>query len=80
MLARKWRRQAGAVLAAESPRTFFELMETVREGGLDDLIAAYFGERPVLAAEKVTMFRIHAQDWRVRQASWHLVYGGAAGW
>jgi hypothetical protein len=69
--ARSWRRQANAVLAADSPRGFFELMETVHEAGLDALIAAYFGERPVLAAEKVTMFRVHAQDWRLRAASWH---------
>ncbi len=68
---RNWRRQANAVLAADSPRGFFELIETVREVGLDDLIGAYLGERPVLAAEKVTMFRVHAQDWRLRQASWH---------
>lgn len=71
VLARKWRREANAVLAAESPRAFFELLETVRDVGLDRLIAAYFGERPVLAAEKVTMFRVHAQDWRLREADWH---------
>jgi hypothetical protein len=69
--ARSWRRQANAVLAADSPRGFFELMETVHDVGLDALIGAYFGERPVLAAEKVTMFRVHAQDWRLRAASWH---------
>jgi hypothetical protein len=69
--ARSWRRQANAVLAADSPRGFFELMETVHETGLADLVGAYFGERPALAAEKVTMFRVHAQDWRLRAASWH---------
>src|SRR5262245_2286166 len=69
--ARSWRRQANAVLAADSPRGFFDLMETVHEAGLADLVGAYFGERPALAAEKVTMFRVHAQDWRLRAASWH---------
>lgn len=68
---RQWRRQANAVLAADSPRGFFELTETVRDTGLDALIGAYFGERPVLAAEKVTMFRVSAQDWKIRVASWH---------
>ena len=70
-IARKWRREASAVLAADSPRAFFELLETVHETGLDDLVGAYFGERPVLAAEKVTMFRVHAGDRRIREASWH---------
>jgi hypothetical protein len=71
VIARKWRRQAGAVLAAESPRAFFDLLETIHDVGLDTLVAGYFGERPALAAEKVTMFRIHADDWRVRETSWH---------
>jgi phytanoyl-CoA dioxygenase PhyH len=69
--ARNWRRQANAVLAADSPRGFFELMETVNQVRLDALIGSYFGERPALAAEKVTMFRVHAQDWRLRLANWH---------
>lgn len=70
-IARAWRRGAGAVLAAEAPRACFDLLETVRDVGLAALIGAYFGERPVLAAEKVTMFRVHAQDWRLRETSWH---------
>src|SRR5262245_36572533 len=70
-IARAWRRQGNGVLTADSPRAFFEFMETVHELGLDRLIAAYLGERPALSAEKCTLFRVDARDWRVRLANWH---------
>lgn len=70
-LARKWRRESNGLLAADSPRTFFEILETVHDVGLDKLITAYFGERPVLAAEKVTLFHLHARDRRLHETSWH---------
>jgi hypothetical protein len=70
-IARAWRRQGNGVLTADSPRAFFEFMETVHELGLDRLIATYLGERPSLSAEKCTLFRVDARDWRVRLANWH---------
>jgi len=71
VLTRTWRREANGFLAADSPRFFFEMLETVHEIGLDALIAAYLGERPVLSAEKVTLFRLHADDPRLHEVSWH---------
>ena len=71
VLTRKWRREANGMLAADSPRLFFEMLETVRDVGLDNLIARYLGERPVLSAEKVTLFRLHASDSRLHEVSWH---------
>ena len=70
-IARAWRRQGNGILTADSPRAFFEFMETVRELGLDRLIASYLGERPSLSAEKCTLIRVDPRDWRVRLANWH---------
>ncbi|MEO8605606.1 MAG: phytanoyl-CoA dioxygenase family protein [bacterium] len=69
--ARDWRRQANAVLAADSPRALFELFEVMRAVGLDRLLHGFFGERPSLAAEKCTLFRVHAHEPRMRVADWH---------
>jgi hypothetical protein len=71
VLTRRWRRDANGFLAADSPRVFFEILETVHDVGLDDLITRYLGERPVLSAEKVTLFRLHARDPRLHEVSWH---------
>jgi hypothetical protein len=69
--ARDWRRQANAVLTADSPRALFELLEVMHTLGLDRLLASFFGERPSLAAEKCTLFRVHSKEWRLRLADWH---------
>ncbi|HKA30475.1 MAG TPA: hypothetical protein VKH82_13920 [Candidatus Binatia bacterium] len=53
--SRTWVRLGQGVLAADSPRAFFEFLETVREIGLDRIIAGYFGERPALSIEKTTL-------------------------
>src|SRR5262249_41749247 len=55
--SRTWVRLGQGVLAADSPRAFFEFLETVREIGLDRIIAGYFGERPALSIEKTTLRR-----------------------
>src|SRR5262245_6264661 len=69
--ARDWRRQANAVLAADSPRGLFEFLQIVHDVGIARLLTEFFGERPTLAAEKCTMFRVSAKEPRMRVADWH---------
>jgi hypothetical protein len=66
--SRTWVHAGQGVLAADSPRAFFEFLETVREIGLDRLIADYLGERPVLSVEKTTLRRADASLYR---SAWH---------
>jgi Phytanoyl-CoA dioxygenase (PhyH) len=69
--ARDWRRQANAVLTADSPRGLFDFLQIVHDVGIARLLAQFFGERPSLAAEKCTMFRVSAKEPRMRVADWH---------
>ncbi len=69
--ARHWRRQANAVLTADSPRGLFEFLQIVHDVGIAALLTEFFGERPSLAAEKCTMFRVSAKEPRMRVADWH---------
>jgi hypothetical protein len=66
--SREWVRRGLGVLAADSPRAFFEFLETVREVGLDRVITAYFGERPAVSIEKTTLRRADAS---LHQSAWH---------
>jgi hypothetical protein len=68
---RDWRRQANAILTAESPRGFFDFLQIVHDVGIAELLTGFFGERPSLAAEKCTMFRVSAKEPRMRVADWH---------
>jgi len=65
--SRRWVREGQGLLMADSPRTFFAFLETVRELGLDRLIAGYLGERPSLSVEKCVLRRadasLHASTW-----------------
>ena len=69
--ARDWRRQADAVLTADSPRGLFEFLEIVHDVGIARLLSQFFGERPSLAVEKCTMFRMSPRNWRRWVADWH---------
>jgi hypothetical protein len=70
--ARHWRRQANAVLTADSPRGLFEFLGIVHDVGIAKLLTQFFGERPALAAEKCTMFRVRvSEDPNMRVADWH---------
>jgi hypothetical protein len=60
-------RGAGSLWIADSPRLFEELVETLDETGLDEVITSYLGERPVLSvtkcnARKVPLDTLYA-DW-----------------
>ena len=65
---RRFGRAAQSVLAADSPRTLYELLETVYEVRLDRLIAAYLGERPALDVKKCVLRRV---DWTCQHSLWH---------
>jgi hypothetical protein len=70
--ARHWRRQANAVLTADSPRGLFEFLQIVHDVGIARLLTQFFGERPALAAEKCTMFRVTVrEDPNMHVADWH---------
>jgi hypothetical protein len=66
--SRTWVHAGQGVLAADSPRAFFEFLETVHEIGLDRLITDYLGERPVLSVEKTTLRRADAS---LHRSAWH---------
>lgn len=65
---RRFGRAAQSVLAADSPRTLYEFLETVHEVRLDRLIAAYLGERPTLDVKKCVLRRV---DWTCQHSLWH---------
>ncbi|MBM3671380.1 MAG: phytanoyl-CoA dioxygenase family protein [Actinobacteria bacterium] len=70
-------RDAGGVLAVDSPPAFYEIVEAFEGVGLGALIAEYFGEQPVILARKLTMRRVSTRerphpDWDpVRGPDWH---------
>jgi hypothetical protein len=67
-LNREFVRKGGAVWTADSPRVLFELLESYRAAGLDDMIAAYLGERPAVSLRKFTLRRVPSD---LAQADWH---------
>jgi hypothetical protein len=52
---RAWVQEGGGVLAVDSPRLFFEMVEGFRSAGLEALIRDYLGERPAISAQKCTL-------------------------
>ncbi|MEX2032726.1 MAG: phytanoyl-CoA dioxygenase family protein, partial [Dehalococcoidia bacterium] len=57
-IPRTWIRQGDGVLAVDSPRTLFDLIETFEQIGIRDLVSEYLGEPPVLLANKWTLRRV----------------------
>jgi hypothetical protein len=68
---RDWQREAGGVLTADFPHALYEFLETLRDLRLEQLIAAYLGERPALSAEKCILRRLDAKPWKIRLSDWH---------
>ena len=64
---REWIWEQGSVWAVDSPRSLFDLVETFREIGLDQTIAAYLGESPALSVKKCTLRRVPAST----GTNWH---------
>lgn len=54
---RPWVREGGGVLAAESPRALYQLIEIFERIGVISLITEYFNERPALSVRKTTLRR-----------------------
>lgn len=63
---REWIRGGDGVLAADSPRAFFDVVETFEEIGMRSLLTDYLGEQPLLLAMKTTLRRVEPRgnpDW-----------------
>src|SRR6266480_214967 len=65
---RKWVRDSGGVWTVDSPRVLSDLVDTIDSVGLGAAIRAYFGERPVLSANKCTLRRVGLDP---TKANWH---------
>ncbi len=52
---RPWIQEGGGVLAVDSPRVMFDVLEELEKVGMPDLIRDYLGERPALSANKSTL-------------------------
>jgi hypothetical protein len=55
---RKFRHDAGGVLAVDSPHAMFDLIETFAMTGIERVATEYFRERPALLAKKWTLRRV----------------------
>jgi hypothetical protein len=54
---RHFRRQAGGVLAVDSPRALFDVIEAFDESAIGNVVRDYFSEPPALLAKKWTLRR-----------------------
>jgi hypothetical protein len=52
---RNWIEEGGGVLAADSPRLMFDMLESFEEAGLRTVIGGYLGEKPAISAQKCTL-------------------------
>jgi hypothetical protein len=52
---RPWIEEGGGVLAVDSPRLMFRMLELFGRAGLPRLVAGYLGEEPLLSAHKTTL-------------------------
>jgi hypothetical protein len=52
---RSWIEEGGGVLAVDSPRLLFGMLEAFEDAGLRDVIASYLGEKPAISGQKCTL-------------------------
>lgn len=52
---RPWIKEGGGLLAADSPRLSFEMMELFEAAGMPELISGYLGEPAVMSIHKTTL-------------------------
>lgn len=64
---REWVRDGGGVLAADSPRTMFDLMDLFDRAGLRSVVTDYLGERAAMSVNKSTLRRARPSD----GGAWH---------
>ena len=56
-MTRDWIKLGGGVLAADSPRLAFSMLEMFAAAGLPELVRGYLGETPLISAQKTTLRR-----------------------
>jgi ectoine hydroxylase-related dioxygenase (phytanoyl-CoA dioxygenase family) len=66
-VARKWVREGGGVLAADSPKAMFKLIKTLKDKQILRVIGDYLGEPPVLSVKKTTLRRVAPDS----KGGWH---------
>ena len=69
-----WLRERGVLLAADSPRVLFDIIECLDATPIPALIEAYLGERPALSVKKLTCRRISDREIAARGdhlVDWH---------
>lgn len=52
---RAWIEEGGGVLAVDSPRLMFEMVESFKDAGLDSVINSYLGEHAAISGQKCTL-------------------------
>jgi hypothetical protein len=52
---RSWIKEGGGVLAIDSPKLSFEMLELFESAGIPELVAGYLGEPPLISIEKTTL-------------------------
>lgn len=52
---RNWIEEGGGVLAADSPRLMFDMLEGFEGAGLREVLEEYLGEKPAISAQKCTL-------------------------
>lgn len=64
---RKWLRECGAMWAADSPAAFFDVVESLGEARIPEVVAEYLGEPAALSVNKCTLRRTQAYS----AGAWH---------
>ncbi|CAN5585641.1 hypothetical protein BH10ACT11_BH10ACT11_11020 [soil metagenome] len=52
---RDWVEEGGGLLAVDSPRLLFDMLESFSEVGMRDVVEGYLGERAAISAQKCTL-------------------------
>jgi hypothetical protein len=52
---RDWIEEGGGVLAADSPKMLFDMLDTFERANLRNVIETYLGEKPAISAQKCTL-------------------------
>ena len=52
---REWVEEGGGVLAADSPRMLFDMLDAFEQANLRQVIEGYLGEKPAISAQKCTL-------------------------
>lgn len=58
LVQRALNRKLNAVIASDSPRALFKLIDALEQKRVPEIIGGYFGEPPVLSVEKTTLRRV----------------------